>query len=264
MKCNKKGDDKMKTITIANQKGGVGKTTTAMTFAIGLAKKKFRVLAIDCDSQENFSFTCGIKNPEKSVFNVLLQEPIEECIIHTKQGIDLIPSDEKLLLADSTFTQENDIFRLKVQLQKLSEKYDFVIIDTPPTLNTITKNCFIASDSIIIPMHTEIYSMQGLSKLLDIINEAQRQQREKNLNEVKIEGILLTQFNGRTILNRALSKQIETISKTTGLKIFKTTIRNGIAIREAQNNQTNIFDYDSRSKVARDYQDFINEYLKSK
>lgn len=253
----------MKTITIANQKGGVGKTTTAQNLAIGLAKKKFKVLAIDCDSQENLSFSCGIVKPQKSVFNVLLQEPIEECIIHTEQGIDLIPSDERLLLADSTFIHENDIFRLKVQLQRVSDKYDFVIIDTPPTLNTITKNCFIASDSIIIPMHTEVFSMQGLSKLINIINEAQKKQKEKNLNEVEIEGILLTQFNGRTILNRALTGQIEKISKQTGLKVFKTTIRNGIAIREAQNNQTNIFDYDSRSKVAKDYQNFINEYLKT-
>lgn len=252
----------MKVITIANQKGGVGKTTTAQNLAIGLAKKKYKVLAIDCDSQENLSFSCGIVKSEKSVFNVLLQEPIEECIIHTKQGIDLISSDERLLLADSTFIHENDIFRLKVQLQRVSEKYDFVIIDTPPTLNTITKNCFIASDSIIIPMHTEVFSMQGLSKLIAIINETQNKQREKNLNEVKIEGILLTQFNGRTILNRALTGQIENISKKTGLKVFKTTIRNGIAIREAQNNQTNIFDYDSRSKVAKDYQNFVNEYLK--
>lgn len=253
----------MKIITIANQKGGVGKTSTAQTLACGLARKKYKVLAIDCDSQRNMSFTFNAMNNEKSVFNVLLQEPIEEAIVKTNQKVDLIPSSEQLYVADSVFNQANDIYRLKMQLQKISNNYDYCIIDTPPTLNIITKNCLIASDSVIIPMHTDSFSMQGLSQLLATIEEAKAKQREQNLKEIKIEGILLTQFNGRTILNRTLSNQIEKISKQTGLRVFKTTIRNGIAIREAQNNQTNVFEMNPKSNVSKDYDSFIKEYLKT-
>lgn len=252
----------MKIITIANQKGGVGKTTTCQTLACGLARKGFKVLAIDCDSQRNMSFTFNAMNNTKSIFNVLLQEPIEEAIVKTNQKVDLIPSSEQLYVADSVFNQANDIYRLKVQLQKISNNYDYCIIDTPPTLNTITKNCLIASDSVIIPMHTDSFSMQGLSQLLATIEEAKTKQKEKNLKEVKVEGILLTEYNERTLLNRMLSNQIEKISKQTGLNVFKTTIRKGIVVGEAQNNQTNIFEINPKSNVAKDYDSFIKEYLK--
>lgn len=252
----------MKIITIANQKGGVGKTTTCQTLACGLARKGFKVLAIDCDSQRNMSFTFNAMNNTKSIFNVLLQEPIEEAIVKTNQKVDLIPSSEQLYVADSVFNQANDIYRLKVQLQKISNNYDYCIIDTPPTLNTITKNCLIASDSVIIPMHTDSFSMQGLSQLLATIEEAKTKQREQNLKELKVEGILLTEYNERTLLNRMLSNQIERISKQTGLNVFKTTIRKGIVVGEAQNNQSNVFETNPKSNVAKDYDSFIKEYLK--
>ena len=252
----------MKIITIANQKGGVGKTTTCQTLACGLARKGFKVLAIDCDSQRNMSFTFNAMNNTKSIFNVLLQEPIEEAIVKTNQKVDLIPSSEQLYVADSVFNQANDIYRLKVQLQKISNNYDYCIIDTPPTLNTITKNCLIASDSVIIPMHTDSFSMQGLSQLLATIEEAKTKQREQNLKELKVEGILLTEYNERTLLNRMLSNQIERISKQTGLNVFKTTIRKGIVVGEAQNNQSNVFEMNPKSNVAKDYDSFIKEYLK--
>lgn len=252
----------MKIITIANQKGGVGKTTTCQTLACGLARKGFKVLAIDCDSQRNMSFTFNAMNNTKSIFNVLLQEPIEEAIVKTNQKVDLIPSSEQLYVADSVFNQANDIYRLKVQLQKISNNYDYCIIDTPPTLNTITKNCLIVSDSVIIPMHADSFSMQGLSQLLATIEEAKTKQKEKNLKEVEVEGILLTEYNERTLLNRMLSNQIEKISKQTGLNVFKTTIRKGIVVGEAQNNQTNIFEINPKSNVAKDYDSFIKEYLK--
>lgn len=252
----------MKVITIANQKGGVGKTTTCQTLACGLARKGFKVLAIDCDSQRNMSFTFNVMQNEKTIFNVLLQEPIEEAIAKTTQKVDLIPSSEQLYIADSVFNQANDIYRLKVQLQKISNNYDYCIIDTPPTLNTITKNCLIASDSVIIPMHTDSFSMQGLSQLLATIEEAKKKQKEQNIKELKIEGILLTEYNERTLLNRMLSNQIERISKQTGLNVFKSTIRKSIAIGEAQNNQSNVFEMNPKSNVAKDYDSFIKEYLK--
>lgn len=252
----------MKIITIANQKGGVGKTTTCQTLACGLARKGLRVLAIDCDSQRNMSFTFNAMNNTKTIFNVLLQEPIEEAIFKTNQKVDLIPSSDQLYIADSVFNQANDIYRLKVQLQKISNNYDYCIIDTPPTLNTITKNCLIASDSVIIPMHTDSFSMQGLSQLLATIEEAKKKQKEQNIKELEIEGILLTEYNERTLLNRMLSNQIEKISKQTGLNVFKTTIRKGIVVGEAQNNQTNIFEINPKSNVAKDYDSFIKEYLK--
>ena len=251
-----------KIISIANQKGGVGKTTTCQTLACGLARKGFKVLAIDCDSQRNMSFTFNVMQNEKTIFNVLLQEPIEEAIAKTTQKVDLIPSSEQLYIADSVFNQANDIYRLKVQLQKISNNYDYCIIDTPPTLNTITKNCLIASDSVIIPMHTDSFSMQGLSQLLATIEEAKKKQKEQNIKELKIEGILLTEYNERTLLNRMLSNQIERISKQTGLNVFKSTIRKSIAIGGAQNNQSNVFEMNPKSNVAKDYDSFIKEYLK--
>lgn len=252
----------MKVITIANQKGGVGKTTTCQSFACGLARKNFKVLAIDCDSQRNLTFTFDQMNHSgKNIFDVLLQNPIEEAIIKTNQGVDLIASTDKLYITDSAFNEANDIFRLKVQLQRLEGVYDFVIIDTPPTLNTITKNCLIASNSVIIPMHTDSFSMQGLSQLLATIEEVKEKQKQYNLQEIQVEGILLTEYHERTILDRMLSNQIEKISKQTKLKVFNSTIRKGIAIREAQNQQTNVFEMNPKSNVARDYDSFVNEYL---
>jgi chromosome partitioning protein len=254
----------MKVITIANQKGGVGKTTTCQTFACGLVLKGYKVLAIDCDSQRNMTFTFnGMNHEGKNIFNVLLQEPIEEAIIKTNQKVDLIPSSDKLYIADSVFSQADDIYRLKLQLQKIADNYDYCIIDTPPTLNTITKNCFIASDSIIIPMLTDSFSMQGLSQLLATIEATKEAQRRKGIKEVKIEGILLTQYNDRTILNRMLTNQIEKISNQTGLNVFKTTIRKGVIVGEAQNNQSNVFALNPKANVSKDYDSFIKEYLKS-
>lgn len=252
----------MKTITIANQKGGVGKTTTCQTMACGLARKGFKVLAIDCDSQRNMTFTFNQMNKEKNIFNVLQQEDISECITPTEQKVDLIPSSDKLYIADSVFTQSNDIFRLKVQLQKIANAYDFCLIDTPPSLNLITKNCLIASDSVIIPMHSDSFSMQGLSQLLATIEEVKKKQEKMNLNPLQIEGILLTEYNNRTILNRTLTKQIDKIAKQTGLNVFKSTIRSGVIVKEAQNNQTNIFEVNDKSNVSRDYEAFIDEYIK--
>jgi chromosome partitioning protein len=243
----------MKVITIANQKGGVGKTTTCQTFACGLVLKGYKVLAIDCDSQRNMTFTFnGMNHEGKNIFNVLLQEPIEEAIIKTNQKVDLIPSSDKLYIADSVFSQADDIYRLKLQLQKIADNYDYCIIDTPPTLNTI-----------IIPMLTDSFSMQGLSQLLATIEATKEAQRRKGIKEVKIEGILLTQYNDRTILNRMLTNQIEKISNQTGLNVFKTTIRKGVIVGEAQNNQSNVFALNPKANVSKDYDSFIKEYLKS-
>ena len=111
-------------------------------------------------------------------------------------------------------------------------------------------------------MHTDSFSMQGLSQLLATIEEAKKKQKEQNIKELKIEGILLTEYNERTLLNRMLSNQIERISKQTGLNVFKSTIRKSIAIGEAQNNQSNVFEMNPKSNVAKDYDSFIKEYLK--
>lgn len=253
----------MKTITIANEKGGVGKTTTAQHLTIGLAKKGFKVLLIDLDNQRNASSCFGDTGQEgiKRVFDLLNGEPIKNCIYRYKENenIYLIYGDDRMSKADRIFVEMDSPYMLEEALKEMKSFFDYIIIDTPPRSKSVAvENAFTTSDEIIIPMQANGFSIDGLQKILDTYEKAKKTTNPK----LQIVGILFTMYEDRTLFRRGMTKQMEAISQKIQIPLFKTTIRRGISMEEAQFKRTNIFDYEPKSKVAQDYQDFVNEYLK--
>lgn len=249
----------MEIITVTNQKGGVGKTTTAQHLAIGLKKKGYKVLLVDFDQQGNltYSLNCDVK---LTIYDVITQEiSAEKAIFHSPE-CDIIPGNILLSKAEKEFTETGREFLLRDALEPIKDKYDYIIIDTPPTLGILTVNALTCSDSVIIPAQADIFSLQGFGQLNNLINQVKKY-TNKNLT---IKGVLLTKYSERTILNRQLKNRAEKISEQINTKVFTSTIREATSIREAQTNKTNVFDYEPKSKVAKDYSAFIDEFLKIK
>jgi chromosome partitioning protein len=172
--------------------------------------------------------------------------------------VDLIAGSIRLKNSDSVFTELGKEYILQNALKDLKKKYDYVIIDTPPTLSLLTLNALTCSDDVIIPMQADIFSMQGLSQLIKQI-EAIRQYTN---SKIKVAGVLLTKYSERNILTRDLYKQIQKVTDDLQLHLFKTTIRDAVLVKEAQAQKTNIIDADAKANVTKDYIKFINEYMK--
>lgn len=243
----------MQIISIINQKGGVGKSTTATTLHAGLNKRGLKALLIDLDAQGNTSEILGATPAQTSILEAL-KKPARagEAIQHTAQG-DIIAYDIGLGV-DGSFKNE---YALKEMLSALRGKYDYIIIDTPPALSTITVNALVASSSVIIPAQADILSLKGISQLMNTI-EPIRKLRNPNLH---IAGILLTRYNERTILSQQIAQQAEQLAKQYKTKVFKAKIREAIAIKEGQTVQKDIFTYAPDSNPAQDYKAFIKELL---
>lgn len=248
-------------VTIANQKGGVGKTTTATALAFGLSKKNKKTLLVDVDPQSNASDTYGVdydREEINTIYSVMLGEcAASEAVAKTKQG-DIIPGDLRLSAADMQFTQQGREYILKKVLAPLREEYDYIIIDSPPALGIITVNAFTASDKLIVPMVADRYSLQGLSQLSATILTV----REYSNPSLEIDGILLTRFNQRTILAQDIHDIIKDLAKKWNTKVYTTTIRQSVSLPESQTQRESIFSYAPESTTAEDYEKFIKEFLK--
>lgn len=248
----------MRITTIANIKGGCSKTTTCHALTTGLKSKGFKVLSIDIDLQANLSYTMSADEQESNIYEVLKNEiSLKDSIQHTKQG-DIIPGSLLLAGADMEFTMEGREYLLKNALKPLKNEYDFIIIDTPPTLGILTINALTASNDVIVPMQADIYSLQGLSYLETTINKVKTYCNK----DLKIAGLLITRYNGRSILNKDLKEAIEERAKELGTKLYKTVIREGVIIKETQALRESLFKGILKSNPAKDYDSFINEYLK--
>ena len=254
----------MEIVSIINQKGGVGKSTTAASLGHGLSEKGFKVLFIDLDAQGNLSSTFSIPNSdsdnEPNSVNVLLKKiSITDAIIHTDTG-DIIPSSPFLANIDSLITDPvgKDKRMLKViEPLKTSDLYDYVIIDTPPSLSLLTINALTASDSIVIPAQADVFSIQGIDQLFETVNAIW----EYNNKNLKVKGILLTRYNNRTVISRQVASFLEEKSTTAGTFLYNTRIRECTALKEAQIEQMPIYKYDKRSNAAIDYMNFVEEFL---
>ena len=247
-----------KTLCITNQKGGVGKTTTTYALGLGLREKGYKVLTVDLDPQGNLSFCTGAEAEESiTVYDVLKSEyTAQEAIQHTPI-IDIIPSNIILSGVDLEFTHTGREFLLREALTCVQDKYDFIIIDTPPSLNILTVNAFAASDKIIIPMVADIFSLQGIAQLYETIDRV-----KKYCNpSIVIEGILLTRYNKRVILSSEIRATAEMVAKELNTEIFKTNIRTSISIQEAQTNQENLYKYAPLNSAVTDYMEFVEELL---
>lgn len=247
-----------KIISITNQKGGVGKTTTTGAIAAGIKLKGFKVLCVDLDPQANLSFSAGAETEEcPTIYEILKGEAKTSFSIQKTDSFDIISSNILLSGIELEFTQTGREYLLKEALSSVKDKYDYIFLDTPPALSILTVNAFTASDFIIIPMLADIFSLQGIAQLSETID---RVRRYCNPN-IKVEGIVLTKFNKRTILSREIKGTAELIAEKLNTEIFKTTIRSSVAVMEAQTNQQDIYNYSPKNGAAKDYMDLVEELI---
>lgn len=247
-----------KVLAIINQKGGVGKSTTAEALAAGLTLRGYHTLTVDLDAQGNTSYTLGAKQDGITALDLLLRRAAaQDAIQHTKDNVDVIAASKSLAGADGYITETGKEYRLKEALETAVGLYDYIIIDTPPALGILTINALTACNGVIIPAQADIYSLQGIEQL-----EATMEPVKKYCNpSLQVEGILLTRFNPRSILSRQVANAAKALAQRLGGKLYKATIREAVAIKEAQINQQSIFAYAPKSKVAKDYARFIDELL---
>lgn len=251
----------MVTVTITNQKGGVGKTTTAHILSAGLARQGFKVLAVDVDPQTNLTFTAGIDPLESGVnlYNLMKKQASSlQAVQPTKSGFSIIPGSLDLAGADMEFTKAGREYMLKEALEPLKEEFDFCIIDTPPTLGILTVNALTASQKVIVPMCADVYSLQGLSQLQGLIGNVQKYCNPS----LTIDGLLLTKYSPRAVINRQLKESLQEVAEQLKTKVYTAAIREAVAIREAQLLQSDIFTEQPKANVTQDYTAFINEFLK--
>lgn len=245
----------MKVIAVANRKGGVGKTTTAHTIAAGLSMYGLRVLAIDLDSQRNLTGIMRASGQNGSIFGVLTRDTALEAVIeHTHDG-DIAPASKALSGADVVLSETGKEYRLREALEPVKARYDYVIIDCPLALGILTVNALTAADSVLIPVQADVFSIQGVQ---DLYETAEAVQKYCN-RDLKIEGILLTRYNGRTIISREIRTLMGELARQMDTRLFETTIREASAVKEAQLQRTSIFEYAPSGGVTGDYRFFLTE-----
>ena len=248
-----------KIIAIANQKGGVGKTTTSVNLSALLAKKGKKVVLIDADPQGNATSGLGVdKDVEKSLYYVLInEEPVAGTLQDTvEKNLKICPSNMNLAGAEvELVSQMSREHRLKEQLEGIKDKFDYIFIDCPPSLGLITLNSFTAADSVLIPVQCEYYALEGLGQLLNTINLV-----KKHLNKsLEIEGALLTMYDIRTNLSNQVVKEVK---KYFDDRVYKTVIPRNVRLSEAPSFGMPITMYDPKSKGARSYEKLAKEFLK--
>jgi len=250
---------KGKVLAIANQKGGVGKTTTSINLAASLARTRRRVLLVDLDPQGNATMGSGVNKDElqASTYSVVIDnDPIETAVVTVESGYDLVPSNASLSGAEvELIGMENRERRLRAAIASVREKYDYVLIDCPPALNLLTVNALVAANSVIIPMQCEYYALEGLTALLNTI----RRIREGLNPLLEIEGLLRTMYDPRNKLDNEVSAQLK---RHFGDKLYRTIIPRNVRLAEAPSYGKAVIAYDMQSKGAQAYLALAGEILR--
>ena len=249
-----------RTIIVANQKGGVGKTTTAINLSACLAARKKNVLLIDMDPQGNTSsgFDVNRDAAEKNIYDVMLGEAkIEETIMRDiRPKLSLIPSDVNLAACEIQLSEAEDRnYILKRELDRIRKKYEYIIIDCPPSLNILTLNAMCAGDTVLVPLQCEYYALEGLAQLMQTVKLV-----SERLNpQLIIEGIVFTMYDPRTKL---AAQVVENVSQNTDKRIYKAVIPRNVRLAEAPSYGMPIIEYDPRSSGARGYEALAKKVIR--
>ena len=243
-------------ITITNQKGGVGKTTVAAAVLATLHRRGARVLGVDLDPQGSLGFSLGLDIEHCATIYDVFRGAMEPAaaVSHTDSG-DLLPSNILLASAELEFNRPGREFLLKTALAKLDGQYDYIIIDTPPALNILTVNAYVATDELIIPMAPEVLSLLGVSQIKETIESV----RSYYNSHLHVMGILLNRFNARLTLNREVLELAGQIAAQLDTKVFQTKIRTSVSVAEAPAHSVSVVDYAPRCKPAQDFEDLCDE-----
>ncbi|MEO0470488.1 MAG: ParA family protein [Bacteroidota bacterium] len=235
----------MSVIAIANHKGGVGKTTTTVNLAAGMARAGYKVLVIDLDPQANATFSLGLKKQEQTIYQVLAFQDDIQKMIQPIAGLHLVPASVHL----ASFEKNNEVgkeFILQESLDSIRGLFDYILIDCPPSLGALTISALTASDFVVIALQPEILSLQGMTDFIRIL----RTVKTRMNNRLELLGIVVTQFDHRKVLHRDV---LQHAANEYGEMIFDTKIRGNISLAECQSMGKHIFDYDDKSNGAEDY-----------
>ena len=245
-----------KIIAVANQKGGVGKTTTCVNLTCALKKRGRRVLLVDCDPQGNSTSGMGVdKTVSKGIYEVLIADvPTRDALVHTKYG-DVLPSNKALAGAGiELIGMERREFLLRDALDKVKDRYDFLFIDCPPSLELLTLNALCAADAILVPVQGEYYALEGLSDLMNTVRIVRR-----SLNpRLELDGVLLTMFDGRTNLSIQV---VEEVKKHFPGEVFSSVVPRNVRLSEAPSHGKPITEYDRMCRGAEAYLSLADEIL---
>ncbi|KOY84352.1 hypothetical protein AD998_21320 [bacterium 336/3] len=249
----------MKVIAVTNNKGGVGKTTSCLNIAGGLAKLGKKVLTIDMDAQANLTISYGIsEKTQNHIGRVLLKELSFDEAVHKVGKVDVLPSSHSMIALEKKLVEEtlSELF-LKRALNTVKDKYDYVIIDCGPNLGKLTANALCAATDFIVPIHTEFFSFKGIQTLFSFAQNV----KDMINPDIKLMGILLTKYNENT--RTAVHKQVASNIKNSGNKVFESYIRQNIALSESPMAAKDIFDYAPDSNGADDYLELCKEIINS-
>ena len=250
-----------KIVAMANQKGGVGKTTTAINLASALGRAGKKVLMVDIDPQGNATSGLGVNKRERafSTYHLILATgSLEDILVHTQyKNLDLLPSNMDLAGVEIELVEMDErTYRLKRGLAPIKDKYDYIFIDCPPSLGLITLNAFSAADSVLVPIQCEYYALEGLSQLMTTIRQVKRLYNEK----LELEGVLLTMFDSRLNLTMQVTEEVKKFFKD---KVFRTVIPRNVRLSEAPSYGQPIQYYEQLSKGAEAYNQLATELLRN-